>query len=337
MINEGDKFCQYCGSLVTMPEPVQEAPAAVGAVCASCGGALEDGDRFCQQCGTPVAAPEAAAPVVEEVVAEAEPEVVEEIVSEPAGAVCASCGEALEDGDRFCQHCGTPVAAPEVAAPVVEEVTEEDLAEIEEIVIEAEPEVIEEPEVIGSVCPECGGANDADSKFCQFCGAVLTAAAETVEETVEEIEEVAEEIAPEVVEEEVPEEVVVEEATEEVCEEVAVEEAAPAVAEAASVCVLDPMGYDYPYLVRRATREVIDVNKAFFRIGSEKSVNNYVVEGLGEMHAMIMTTAGKYFIVDLGTEGKTYVGGAEIAPDTEVELTAGCSVRLANEDFVFII
>ena len=104
MINEGDKFCQYCGSLVTMPEPVQEAPAAVGAVCASCGGALEDGDRFCQHCGTPVAAPEEVAPVVEEVVAEAEPEVVEEIVSEPAGAVCASCGEALEDGDRFCQH-----------------------------------------------------------------------------------------------------------------------------------------------------------------------------------------------------------------------------------------
>ena len=150
------------------------------------------------------------------------------------------------------------------------------------------------------------------------------------------------EAAEEVVEEAVADEVICEELAPEVLVlEIEEEDVPEAEEECACVCEcvveVEPMGYDFPYLLRRKTRQVIDVNKAFFRIGSESTVNNYVLEGLGGMHAMLMTTAGKYYIVDLGTEGKTFVNGAEITPDTEVELTAGCALRLADEDFVFIV
>ncbi len=261
---------------------------------------------------------------------------------------CTSCGNIINEGDKFCQYCGTPVV---VAAPA--------------------PVVV--PVAPALACTHCGAALDEGDKFCQVCGTPTAALAPTpvVAEVVEAVTEpvfeeptvvfpveTVEEI-PEAVVEDVAEEIVVEEVEEAVeeavADEVIVEEPAPEVlvleideedvpeaeeecaCECAPVCEAEPMGYDFPYLLRRKTRQVIDVNKAFFRIGSEKSVNNYVLEGAGGMHAMLMTTAGRYYIVDLGTEGKTYVNGLEITPDTEVELTAGCALRIADEDFVFIV
>lgn len=315
IVNEGDKFCQYCGTLVV------HAALAPKAACTNCGAELEDGDRFCQICGTPVAVG-VPAPLVEEA-APAAPK-----------KVCANCGAELEDGDRFCQVCGTPTEAPapvaEEVAPVVEKVAPV-VEEVGPVVEEVAPVVkkIEEPAV-----EEISAYEEIEATVEDAVEDVAVYAEEKEAETAEEVveEEVADEV---IVEEPVPEVLVLEieeedvhEAEAEECEceiEVEVEE------------IVEPMGYDFPYLLRRKTRQVIDVNKAFFRIGSEAAVNNYVLESLGGMHAMLMTTAGKYYIVDLGTEGKTYVNGAEITPDTEVELTAGCALRLADEDFVFIV
>ena len=322
MVNEGDKFCQYCGTLV-----VQAAPAPVAAgVCSNCNAALEEGDKFCQICGTPVfaAAPVVVAPVAEEAPVVEEAPVAEAPVVVEAAPVkaCANCGSELEDGDKFCQICGTPVAA---SAPVVE-ATPVVVPVFEDAVVEEEP-VIEEP-VVEEVAEEV----------------IDEAVEEAIEEPVEEVVEEAIEEAEEVVEEPVADDVICEELAPEVLVlEIEEEDVPEAEEECECECVcectveVEPMGYDFPYLLRRKTRQVIDVNKAFFRIGSEGSVNNYVLEGLGGMHAMLMTTAGKYYIVDLGTEGKTFVNGVEITPDTEVELAAGCALRLADEDFVFIV
>ena len=99
--------------------PVYEEPAAPAyeevhipevtvPTCVKCGAVLEEGQKFCTVCGTKVEE-EPAAPVYEEPAAP--------VYEEPAAPVqhmqsltCRSCGAALEEGQKFCTKCGTPVA-----------------------------------------------------------------------------------------------------------------------------------------------------------------------------------------------------------------------------------
>ncbi len=79
---------------------------------------------------------------------------------------CPQCGTENLDGALFCDECGASLAeataAPaEVAAPA-----------------EAAPEVV--PPVVGALkCPSCGHENPPDARFCENCGAALTAPAST--------------------------------------------------------------------------------------------------------------------------------------------------------------
>lgn len=59
---------------------------------------------------------------------------------------CENCGEALNEGVRFCSRCGTPVKEPEAAeeAPVEEEEKEK--------------------------CPQCGAERNGEGRFCDMCG-----------------------------------------------------------------------------------------------------------------------------------------------------------------------
>ncbi len=50
-INEGVKFCRYCGAAVHHP-----APVTMPIMCRQCGSELRPGKKFCASCGTPVAA-----------------------------------------------------------------------------------------------------------------------------------------------------------------------------------------------------------------------------------------------------------------------------------------
>ncbi|MBN2028337.1 MAG: zinc-ribbon domain-containing protein [Actinobacteria bacterium] len=102
---------------------MQQIKAAKEAVqkprCANCG-ELVKGAAFCPSCGAPVALPAAAA------VAPAP------MPAAPAGKVCASCGEPLDDDAVFCGNCGAQVVqapvqgegAPPAAEPPPPPVTE---------------------------------------------------------------------------------------------------------------------------------------------------------------------------------------------------------------------
>ncbi len=76
------------------------------------------------------------------------------------GVACSACGKMNNASDKFCQYCGTPMAAP---APVVEESAAE-----------------------GVACSACGKMNNAGDKFCQYCGAPMSAPAPVVEESAAE-------------------------------------------------------------------------------------------------------------------------------------------------------
>jgi len=63
-------------------EPVEDAPAALGEGCGSCGEPLEKGDAFCGKCGA-------------------------KVLRERS---CDSCGAKAKADDRFCRKCGGKVA-----------------------------------------------------------------------------------------------------------------------------------------------------------------------------------------------------------------------------------
>ena len=93
-----------------------------------------------------------------------------------------------------------------------------------------------------------------------------------------------------------------------------------------------------PFLIRSKNNEKILLNKPVFRIGKEKSYVDYFVSdnpAVSRSHANIITREKDYFIIDTNSKNHTYVNGNMIQSNTEVKITHGTKIRLANEDFIF--
>lgn len=95
-----------------------------------------------------------------------------------------------------------------------------------------------------------------------------------------------------------------------------------------------------PYLVYKKNNEKIMINKAVFRLGRDKVTNDYVIVGnkyVGHNHCHIITRGEEYFIVDDNSKNRTFIDGVMISPGSEVKLTQGQILKLANEEFEFKI
>lgn len=95
-----------------------------------------------------------------------------------------------------------------------------------------------------------------------------------------------------------------------------------------------------PHLIRNKNNEKIILNKPVFRIGKEKSYVDYFISdntAISRSHANIITRENEYFIMDTNSTNHTYVDGIMIPSNSEVSLTHGARVRLANEEFVFFV
>ena len=106
------------------------------------------------------------------------------------------------------------------------------------------------------------------------------------------------------------------------------------------------LGYDepdepvYPRLVRKKTGESFSIDKPVFRIGTEQpycdlfiSDNTYI----SRSHADIITRDGRFYIVDKNSTNRTFVDGKVVARETEVEVYDGTIIKLANEEFDFLL
>lgn len=94
------------------------------------------------------------------------------------------------------------------------------------------------------------------------------------------------------------------------------------------------------YLIRKSTDEKIFISKSVFRIGKDKSSTDYRVDNnpvISRNHAIIMGVEQDYFIVDTNSKNHVYVNGVMIAPNQKVKLAPYAAVRLANEEFTFMI
>lgn len=93
-----------------------------------------------------------------------------------------------------------------------------------------------------------------------------------------------------------------------------------------------------PHLIRKKNNEKISLNKPVFRIGKERSYVDYFIgdnTAISRSHANIITREGTFFVVDTNSTNHTFVNGAMINSNEEVQINHGDTIRLANEDFDF--
>lgn len=93
-----------------------------------------------------------------------------------------------------------------------------------------------------------------------------------------------------------------------------------------------------PYLVRKKNDEKIMIDKPVFRIGKEKSYVDYFISdntAISRSHANIISRENEYYIIDTNSTNHTYINGTMIGSNSEMKLTNGDKVRLANEEFEF--
>jgi pSer/pThr/pTyr-binding forkhead associated (FHA) protein len=90
-------------------------------------------------------------------------------------------------------------------------------------------------------------------------------------------------------------------------------------------------------LRRTSNGEKVRIDRGEFTIGKERSKVNYVIPDNGTIsrqHAKITQRGGQFFVTDLRATNFTFVNDKKIAPGTEVPLSNGDRIRLADEEFI---
>lgn len=94
------------------------------------------------------------------------------------------------------------------------------------------------------------------------------------------------------------------------------------------------------YLVRKSTGERVQIVSNDFTIGRDANQANYVVANnpaIGRCHARIVCNGGTYYFIDNNSKNFSYINGAKVVGMQQVELRTGASIRLANEEFEFVL
>ena len=94
------------------------------------------------------------------------------------------------------------------------------------------------------------------------------------------------------------------------------------------------------YLIRKSTDEKILITKSVFRIGKDKSSTDYRVDNnpvVSRSHAIITRSDQTYYIVDTNSKNHVFVNGAMIKPNQKIKIMPYSAIRLANEEFTFMI
>ncbi|MEG2813064.1 MAG: DUF6382 domain-containing protein [Oscillospiraceae bacterium] len=93
-----------------------------------------------------------------------------------------------------------------------------------------------------------------------------------------------------------------------------------------------------PFLIRTKNSERIILDKPLFKIGKEKTYVDYYIgdnKAISRSHANVICREGKCYIMDTNSTNHTFVNGEMIKSNTEIELSQGTKICLADEDFSF--
>lgn len=95
-----------------------------------------------------------------------------------------------------------------------------------------------------------------------------------------------------------------------------------------------------PYLIRKKNNEKVFISKSVFKIGKENSYVDYFIgdnTAVSRSHASIIVKGDNYYIMDTNSKNHTYVDGNMIQPNLEVPMKPGMKIRLADEEFEFVM
>ena len=98
--------------------------------------------------------------------------------------------------------------------------------------------------------------------------------------------------------------------------------------------------YSRGYLIRVKTNERIEITKDSFVIGKGKTDTDYTVtenSAVSRKHIRISRKEEQFYLEDLHSTNKTFVGESIVEPEKEVEIYDGTKIRLGNEEFIFEI
>ena len=93
------------------------------------------------------------------------------------------------------------------------------------------------------------------------------------------------------------------------------------------------------YMIRTRSGEKIPIGETISRIGRESSAE-VLIEGnpaISRRHAVIGFLEGRFYFTDCGSTNHSYTDGRMIPPDTPLQIRSGSRIRLADEEFVFMI
>lgn len=270
---------------------------------------------------------------------------------------CVACGASLKPNANFCTKCGQKVIS---AQPTIEKKVTVDVLPVEDVAAPKEPVA---PEVQTPVeglrfCTECGSQVNANVNFCTSCGfnfkqqLVATPTAQSTGHVeVNTSKPVEIEIQPSEI------------ATSQNVGVSSISETQPN-ASVGEYSNIDLNGttvlgeYEEPeiegttvlgdieeyeikaYIKRQKTDETVSVEGEDFLIGKDPSRCQYFVDGnsaISRAHAKIQLIEGRYYLVDCNSTNKSYVDGQKMIANQPFEIFNGANIRLANEDFYFIL
>ena len=94
------------------------------------------------------------------------------------------------------------------------------------------------------------------------------------------------------------------------------------------------------YIKRQKTDDVVCIENDDFVIGKDPNRCHYFVEGnsaISRTHAKIQMIQERYYLIDCNSTNKSYVDGQKLTANQPFEIFNGANIRLANEDFYFIL
>lgn len=92
-------------------------------------------------------------------------------------------------------------------------------------------------------------------------------------------------------------------------------------------------------LVNVKSREEVQVTRKSFIVGKDVSSCDLVIENktISRRHAEILTKGSRYYVRDLGSTNKTFVGNTEMKPHVEVEIFDGTRIKFSNEMYEVVV
>lgn len=93
------------------------------------------------------------------------------------------------------------------------------------------------------------------------------------------------------------------------------------------------------YLVNTKTGGKTTVYGPVFRIGAGQENNMRITENrfISKCHAELRIRNGRFYVVDNHSTNRTFINDRAIEPEVEAELCSGERLKLANEEFLFLI